>query len=1091
MVLTPREFKHYHIFLASPGDVSSEREHVRNFFERYNRQTARLWNVRFEVVDWENYTVIGVGRPQELVTQQTLEKHRDSLALVIGIMGQRFGSPTGEAESGTEEEFNWAMEHHQNHGFPEIKWFFRKVDKFEAPPDPEEILKAAEQWAKVCAFKQRIRNCDNPVFYTEYLSAVGFRDVFENDLSRWLSDSARPWVPTQSESTQSIKTGLTPPSKYYENIERDFHRLDIAGIDNDRTFEIPLSEIYVRLRVMFDEDTPEETEAHESGPIAIQTALLRYKKLVIVGDPGSGKSTFLKYIALMLARSFCENDSSIALEKLCLPEPLPVPIFLSCWDLADFLKQKGQARLNELIEFIVDRLSAYDFSASTSDVESLLESENCCLLFDGLDEVPTDAGRAAVSRLLEDCVQQYADNRYVVTSRIRAYTGDTILKGEFTRCDIQPFDVHDRAEFIRNWVALLFRILPETVGVTNNEAAQEFKGLTHGIETSDRIRPLAVNPLLLTVIAIVHWNRKRLPEQRVDLYDECVDVLLGQRKEAQRIQYSRKIADLDIEHEEQKYEERAWVRKRFAEIALHILQKDGDRDEATKADIVRLLIPRFIDQGATNEERAAIRAASFLDRQELRSGLLVSRRAQSYRFVHLTFQEYLAAWQLSNMDFDKVTEIIQSRLRLAKWFETLQLLGAQWAKESDEKAERYIAWLLDHRGQTINEQAPVVALCANIVKDISGVAELKPQTRNLFKEAVELTLAAFREASRVNAETQIEILEALGQLGAAVKPHLIDATKARLFQVRRRAIEMLLPYLSDDELFDLGHIFKDRSKKPIKTYLIELINRDSIRAKQVIESEQIIPSKVLEAILELPMEMIVFRETLTRFCVKERNLISQRLPYYYYYCKALSVLAAIWPDETTRQLLKDFAVQDKNSDTRGMILKLVSITWPDETTCQLLHDRAVNDPDTHTRSTALELLLNTWPNEDTRQLMSDCAVNDPDIDNRRMTLWLLSNTWPDETTRQLLTNCAVNDPDSNNRSTALRLLSTTWPDEVTRQLLNNRAVQDPDTYTRSTILELMFNGWPDEDTRQLMNNCVIQDPSAHTRATARRFSKRL
>ena len=50
---------------------------------------------------------------------------------------------------------------------------------------------------------------------------------------------------------------------------------------------------------------------------------------------------------------------------------------------------------------------------------------------------------------------------------------------------------------------------------------------------------LAVNPLLLTVIAIVHWNRKRLPEQRVDLYDECVDVLLGQRKEAEHVQLGR------------------------------------------------------------------------------------------------------------------------------------------------------------------------------------------------------------------------------------------------------------------------------------------------------------------------------------------------------------------------------------------------------------------------------------------------------------------------------------------------------------------------------------------------------------------------
>ncbi len=141
----PRLIKQYHVFLASPGDVSDERQHVRQFFDRYNQYTAHHWIVRFEVVDWENYSTIGVGRPQELITEQTLEKYRESLVLVIGIMGQRFGSPTGKAESGTEEEFNWAMESHNEHGFPEIKWFFRKTDKLETPTDPDEALKAVEQ----------------------------------------------------------------------------------------------------------------------------------------------------------------------------------------------------------------------------------------------------------------------------------------------------------------------------------------------------------------------------------------------------------------------------------------------------------------------------------------------------------------------------------------------------------------------------------------------------------------------------------------------------------------------------------------------------------------------------------------------------------------------------------------------------------------------------------------------------------------------------------------------------------------------------------------------------------------------------------
>ena len=62
MSLSARQLDQYHVFLASPGDVSVERRHVRQFFERYNLHTAHLWNARFEVVDWENYSTIGVGR---------------------------------------------------------------------------------------------------------------------------------------------------------------------------------------------------------------------------------------------------------------------------------------------------------------------------------------------------------------------------------------------------------------------------------------------------------------------------------------------------------------------------------------------------------------------------------------------------------------------------------------------------------------------------------------------------------------------------------------------------------------------------------------------------------------------------------------------------------------------------------------------------------------------------------------------------------------------------------------------------------------------------------------------------------------------
>src|SRR5712691_2294496 len=294
MSLSPVSIRQYHVFLASPGDVNDERQTVRQFFERYNRHTAQLWGVRFEVVDWENYATIGIGRPQELITAQTLERFRDSLALVVGMMVQRFGSPTGKAESGTEEEFNWAIESHYQTGFPEIKWFFRRIEKFVAPPDPAEIEHALEQWKKVRAFRERLQRLNPPVFYTEYSDVVGFQDAFENDLSRWLAAPDRPWVSSQASRSDLVIPPIMPPIAYYQHIERDFYRLDMAGIDNDRVFEIPLSDIYVRLRVMFDEDSQADTEEYrDSGPIDIQTALLRYPKLVIVGTPAVASPHFL------------------------------------------------------------------------------------------------------------------------------------------------------------------------------------------------------------------------------------------------------------------------------------------------------------------------------------------------------------------------------------------------------------------------------------------------------------------------------------------------------------------------------------------------------------------------------------------------------------------------------------------------------------------------------------------------------------------------------------------------------------------------------------------------------------------------------
>jgi hypothetical protein len=1088
MALLPAALRQYHVFLASPGDVSQEREVVRRYFDRFNRHIGELWNIRFEVLDWENYATIGVGAPQELITKQTLDRYRDSLALVIGLMGQRFGSPTKDAESGTEEEFRWALQSFKSSGFPEIKWFFKNVEQFVAPPDPGAISVALEQWQKVCDFKQELKKV--PLFISEYKDLAGFKDTFESDLNRWLHDPARPWI-AAAPHREEVQLTIPIPDRYLEAIERDFHRLDIAGIDNDRAFEIPLSEIYVRLRVMFDEEFETDDKPDESGLIDIQTALLRYPKLVIAGDPGSGKSTFLKYVALMLARAMRANNPSIALEKLSLQEPLPLPIFISCWDLSDFLKRQKTIDLESLLQFFLERVTAYGFPIKREQLIKSLAAGNWFVLFDGLDEVPTDAGRAAVSRLLEDLVKTYGNNRYLITSRVRAYTGDTILKGEFARADIQPFDAGDRAQFLSNWVGLLFRTAPEAIAIEGTEPNREFRSVTTGIETSDRIRPLAVNPLLLTVIAIVHWNRKRLPEQRIDLYDECVDVLLGQRKEAEHVQLSRKTGSLDEQQEQEQLEERAWVRKRFGEIALHILSGEANRDETSKGEIVRLLAPRFIDQGATTQELAETRATHFLTRQELSSGLLVSRREQSYRFVHLTFQEYLAAWYLANQEFDNVIEIILPRLRQQRWFETLQLLGSEWAKQSDEKLDRYVAWLLDQQGRAIGERAPVIALCANIVKDVTGIAELKPQTRDEFRRAVEGTLDAFRPGSGIPAFTQLEILEALGQLGAAVKPHLIAATKSGLYQVRRRAVEMLLVHLGDDDLFAMGHLLGDRSKEPVKTYLRCLLTRDPKRTEVWLRLQETFPGKATDAFAEVISEFRdalapeAFRGVVQRFFDKGHSHSDYFWYSFHYPMPARARLMIALEDESAIRVAVE---ADPEVGVRiHALITLVERYASEQETWDLVHARAHKDENFAVRYRAFELLAKYRDSDETWALIRAASISDGDYVFRRFLLTLIAERRKDDDeTWKHLRIIAKTDREGLIRRDAVELIAARWPDAPeTWQFMYTVVLEEKDPQARLLILSLLWKRLnQNPQVRELLANSATSDESAMIRQWA-------
>jgi hypothetical protein len=211
--MEPPKYAQYHLFLASPGDMTEERKAVHDYIVAYNRTTAHPRGFQFEVLDWKHHSVPGVGRPQALITRQTLEKYRGSLALVIGPLGQRFGTATGGYESGTEEEFKVAMDLRRETGdYPEIMWFFREGwGAAGAPAGVKEMEAKIPQWKKVQAFRERVQKEGPDQLYTwDFADTGDFRPLLDDKLTLWLNDPNRHWNTEVKGAAVLTGTGTLP-----------------------------------------------------------------------------------------------------------------------------------------------------------------------------------------------------------------------------------------------------------------------------------------------------------------------------------------------------------------------------------------------------------------------------------------------------------------------------------------------------------------------------------------------------------------------------------------------------------------------------------------------------------------------------------------------------------------------------------------------------------------------------------------------------------------------------------------------------------------------------------------------------------------
>ncbi len=398
-----------------------------------------------------------------------------------------------------------------------------------------------------------------------------------------------------------------------------------------------------------------EKEAHA---LPVLDAVIQNHALVLQGDPGGGKSTFVNFLAHCLAAHALQSEAGWLEHLHGWPQAdsdlLPIPIVLR--DFAHHFAENLPARAEpcHIWDFVVARLKAQNLSFADSPLCTALEDGRAIVLFDGLDEVPTQAQRIFVRDAVRAFVGRYPQNRFLITCRVLSYqppeAGKPDLRlSELPEFTIAPFDEEKIERFVVAWYAELARL--GTVLSTDVDA--HTARLREAVRRPD-LRRLAHNPLLLTVMALVHTHKGRLPDARALLYEETVDILLsrweqmklGGQEDAPRLrQHLLEANRTDVD-----------LKRVLWELAFqaHEAARPGDNGDDL-ADIpehrlLNALAALKCDESCPDGDLNWARRVA--DLMKIRSGLLLERQPGSFTFPHRTFQEYMAGAHLAaQIDF--------------------------------------------------------------------------------------------------------------------------------------------------------------------------------------------------------------------------------------------------------------------------------------------------------------------------------------------------------------------------------------------------------------------------------------------------------
>lgn len=500
---------------------------------------------------------------------------------------------------------------------------------------------------------------------------------------------------------------------YYQGLWYQHRDVDVKGLSTQNVYTLALSQVFVNLNMV-------PTPAHQvsTDPLRVPKSLsegehpiwdyltsseLANQHFAILGAPGSGKTTLLKHMVLALLH----RHKEARLYKI--PRKLPILLFLR--EHATQIKVDKNFSLEIAVHDHIQKWCKQTLPDGW--IKQRLTNGKFLVFLDGLDEVADLETRKQVVEWVQQQMIAHGKNRFIVTSRPGGYNSNP-LSG-VTVLEVHSFSSKQIEQFVHKWY-----LANEIMSSQKNDAGvrmratQGAEDLLRRLHHTPALFALAVNPLLLTMIATVHRYRDTLPGKRVTLYAEICEVFLGKRQEAKGL-------TLELTAAQQ--------RQVLQPLAYHMMCA-GVRE-------LPLASASHVIKEPLSQVSATLQPETFLSLVENASGLLLEREAGSYSFAHLTFQEYLAAVHIkeTGLEQDLVTQIAESW-----WHETIRLYCAQADATAlleacltqEQSSLTVLTLAFECLEEALRVQLSVRSRLENIIEQ--GVEDADPKRRSLIAE---------------------------------------------------------------------------------------------------------------------------------------------------------------------------------------------------------------------------------------------------------------------------------------------------------------------------------------------------------------------